>query len=252
MRGFLAAMVSRRRSGDPERCVNKVLGRGGTSRSVFDEKLAGAEGFEPSPSSLTVRCPTSWTTPQQGQNAGNASRAAQQWPRECRLTRAANETRRRVLLRYHDLWGQHASRRFYGKHLRAKYEGGYGWECDWKVRESKITEGMGEGERESGASKMRTKSELQIGKRQEKNPNWDYISPRCVGDFSKVLNRPSVSRTMTLWKCNQKIRGDVAIQKVLLETQRVKLESGSHNPECSWWTPRYSLPPGALTSRVHT
>jgi hypothetical protein len=27
-------------------------------------KLAGAEGFEPSPSSLTVRCPTSWTTPQ--------------------------------------------------------------------------------------------------------------------------------------------------------------------------------------------
>jgi hypothetical protein len=28
--------------------------------------LAGAEGFEPSPSSLTVRCPTSWTTPQQG------------------------------------------------------------------------------------------------------------------------------------------------------------------------------------------
>src|SRR5580692_85953 len=28
------------------------------------EELAGAEGFEPSPSSLTVRCPTSWTTPQ--------------------------------------------------------------------------------------------------------------------------------------------------------------------------------------------
>src|SRR5215469_3283569 len=27
-------------------------------------KLAGAEGFEPSPSSLTVRCPTGWTTPQ--------------------------------------------------------------------------------------------------------------------------------------------------------------------------------------------
>jgi hypothetical protein len=27
-------------------------------------ELAGAEGFEPSPSSLTVRCPTSWTTPQ--------------------------------------------------------------------------------------------------------------------------------------------------------------------------------------------
>jgi hypothetical protein len=31
----------------------------------LEEKLAGAEGFEPSPSSLTVRCPTSWTTPQQ-------------------------------------------------------------------------------------------------------------------------------------------------------------------------------------------
>src|ERR1700736_275837 len=29
------------------------------------EILAGAEGFEPSPSSLTVRCPTDWTTPQQ-------------------------------------------------------------------------------------------------------------------------------------------------------------------------------------------
>jgi hypothetical protein len=28
------------------------------------EKLAGAVGFEPTPSSLTVRCPTNWTTPQ--------------------------------------------------------------------------------------------------------------------------------------------------------------------------------------------
>jgi hypothetical protein len=26
--------------------------------------MAGAEGFEPSPSTLTVWCPTSWTTPQ--------------------------------------------------------------------------------------------------------------------------------------------------------------------------------------------
>src|SRR6266566_6023657 len=32
--------------------------------SFLEGKLAGAEGFEPSPSSLTVRCPTSWTTPQ--------------------------------------------------------------------------------------------------------------------------------------------------------------------------------------------
>jgi hypothetical protein len=32
----------------------------------FDGKeLAGAEGFEPSPSTLTVWCPTGWTTPQQ-------------------------------------------------------------------------------------------------------------------------------------------------------------------------------------------
>ena len=31
---------------------------------LAERKLAGAEGFEPSPSSLTVRCPTSWTTPQ--------------------------------------------------------------------------------------------------------------------------------------------------------------------------------------------
>jgi hypothetical protein len=32
--------------------------------AVLLEILAGAEGFEPSPSSLTVRCPTGWTTPQ--------------------------------------------------------------------------------------------------------------------------------------------------------------------------------------------
>jgi hypothetical protein len=57
---------------------------------------------------------------------------------------------------------------------------------------------------------------------------------------------------MTLWKCNHKIRGEVAIQKVLLETRRVKLDTGSHNPDCSWWTPRYPLLPGALTFRVHT
>src|SRR6266481_945627 len=34
------------------------------------ENLAGAEGFEPSPSSLTVRCPTSWTTPQRARPQG--------------------------------------------------------------------------------------------------------------------------------------------------------------------------------------
>ena len=29
-----------------------------------EASLAGAEGLEPSPSALTVRCPTDWTTPQ--------------------------------------------------------------------------------------------------------------------------------------------------------------------------------------------
>jgi hypothetical protein len=32
--------------------------------AVLEGKLAGAEGFEPSPSTLTVWCPTGWTTPQ--------------------------------------------------------------------------------------------------------------------------------------------------------------------------------------------
>jgi hypothetical protein len=32
--------------------------------------MAGAEGFEPSPSALTVRCPTGWTTPQQTEMTG--------------------------------------------------------------------------------------------------------------------------------------------------------------------------------------
>src|SRR5215475_9444124 len=38
--------------------------------NVVGEKLAGAEGFEPSPSSLTVRCPTGWTTPQRARPQG--------------------------------------------------------------------------------------------------------------------------------------------------------------------------------------
>ena len=33
--------------------------------SILEGKLAGAVGFEPTPSALTVRCPTGWTTPQQ-------------------------------------------------------------------------------------------------------------------------------------------------------------------------------------------
>ena len=38
--------------------------------------MAGAEGFEPSPSTLTVWCPTSWTTPQQGDGVGSAVKGA--------------------------------------------------------------------------------------------------------------------------------------------------------------------------------
>src|SRR5277367_4584540 len=33
-------------------------------RRVNAGELAGAVGLEPTPSSLTVRCPTNWTTPQ--------------------------------------------------------------------------------------------------------------------------------------------------------------------------------------------
>src|SRR5206468_13085903 len=56
-------------------------------------ELAGAEGFEPSPSSLTVRCPTSWTTPQRA-IAGNRLAA--------RLGVVFAEKRARsISLRYH-------------------------------------------------------------------------------------------------------------------------------------------------------
>src|ERR1700693_5633654 len=40
----------------------------GIQHSTLRESLAGAVGFEPTPSALTVRCPTGWTTPQQFQN----------------------------------------------------------------------------------------------------------------------------------------------------------------------------------------
>jgi hypothetical protein len=36
----------------------------------------------------------------------------------------------------------------------------------------------------------------------QKNSKWDKIGPRFNGNSLKVLNRPSVSRTMTLRKCN--------------------------------------------------
>ena len=44
--------------------ADRVLYVFGMQTTNQAKKLAGAEGFEPSPSSLTVRCPTSWTTPQ--------------------------------------------------------------------------------------------------------------------------------------------------------------------------------------------
>src|SRR5579863_10386182 len=54
-------MISRRRM----EALETSCEQGMRAARQEDEKLAGAEGFEPSPSSLTVRCPTGWTTPQQ-------------------------------------------------------------------------------------------------------------------------------------------------------------------------------------------
>jgi hypothetical protein len=45
-------------------CLRIGIGRRAEETHAERERLAGAEGFEPSPSSLTVRCPTGWTTPQ--------------------------------------------------------------------------------------------------------------------------------------------------------------------------------------------
>ena len=67
------------------------------SANIPGGKLAGAEGFEPSPSSLTVRCPTSWTTPQReiaGDEPGRAKwshlrrKSGAKYP--SKITRAAN------------------------------------------------------------------------------------------------------------------------------------------------------------------
>src|SRR5579859_7408727 len=48
---------------DSARCGGWA-GRGDLLAGGKVENLAGAEGFEPSPSTLTVWCPTGWTTPQ--------------------------------------------------------------------------------------------------------------------------------------------------------------------------------------------
>src|SRR6266851_9210686 len=60
--------------------------------------LAGAEGFEPSPSSLTVRCPTSWTTPQRA-IAGKRAETAR-----CGVVFAKKRVRS-ISLRYHEAGG---------------------------------------------------------------------------------------------------------------------------------------------------
>ena len=54
---------------------SRILLENGEITLAESKELAGAEGFEPSPSSLTVRCPTSWTTPQRA-IAGNGLAAA--------------------------------------------------------------------------------------------------------------------------------------------------------------------------------
>src|SRR2546430_13445163 len=62
----------------------------------LEGKLAGAEGFEPSPSSLTVRCPTSWTTPQRAVFAPDLSQG------RSGINQAPPQNERRSLLpRYH-------------------------------------------------------------------------------------------------------------------------------------------------------
>ena len=46
-------------------CLGESFGMtGGRPRLPDSKDLAGAVGLEPTPSSLTVRCPTDWTTPQ--------------------------------------------------------------------------------------------------------------------------------------------------------------------------------------------
>jgi hypothetical protein len=60
-------LASRRVNAWQDSCTTRLLPRPRVRGScMLQEELAGAEGFEPSPSSLTVRCPTSWTTPQRG------------------------------------------------------------------------------------------------------------------------------------------------------------------------------------------
>src|SRR6266404_9681158 len=53
---------------------------GGMPARSEPENLAGAVGFEPTPSALTVRCPTGWTTPQQIQKRLIETIKDNRWP----------------------------------------------------------------------------------------------------------------------------------------------------------------------------
>src|SRR5260370_6646514 len=72
----------------------KGLGRGQAAPFAV-KKLAGAGGFEPPPSSLTVRCPTGWTTPQRRLSTPTASGFPKSGWLRCKIERRGG------LLRYH-------------------------------------------------------------------------------------------------------------------------------------------------------
>ena len=59
------------------------------------ERLAGAGGFEPPPSSLTVRCPTDWTTPQRAAIPDACGESLFRWARPQKM-------RARLNLTYHE------------------------------------------------------------------------------------------------------------------------------------------------------
>ena len=72
MRGFAKPLEATfRAEGKYEPRLGRVRDdREGTTHYRLAEELAGAVGLEPTPSSLTVRCPTNWTTPQRACNVG--------------------------------------------------------------------------------------------------------------------------------------------------------------------------------------
>jgi hypothetical protein len=56
-------------------------------------------------------------------------------------------------------------------------------------RESRITEERRRRTRANGGGRSETKTELQIGKREDRIPKWDYIGPRCIDDFFKSFEQ---------------------------------------------------------------